>query len=187
MTKKQFEYRRFVGEQIVKKRKILGLSQGKLGERFGVKASTVSSWELGTNPIDTDKLYALSEALGEPISYFVDDINQLEKRKGSFLAELQDAFFKLDLHQQEFALRLLQAVPKIDCHDVLFCSMLLTIMEREQAFDIDAFLEKCLSRATERDQAISKKVDGLLFLRSLRNALAKCGFFPDKIDKEIEK
>lgn len=42
------------------------------------------------------------------------------------------------------------------------------------------------NESTERDQAISKKVDGLLFLRSLRNALAKCGFFPDKIDKEIE-
>ena len=64
--------------------------------------------------------------------------------------------------------------------------MLLTIMKRERAFDIGAFLDKCLRLATEREQAISQKVDALVFLRSIRKAVGKCMFSPDDMDEEIE-
>lgn len=186
MTEKQLEYRRFVGKQIAKKRKAMGFTQAKLGEYFGAKTSTVSSWELGSNPVDTDKLLALSEVLGAPISYFIDDADQLEMKECSFQKELLEAVLGFDLYQQEFALRLLEALPQVDCHDVLFCTMLLTIMKRERAFDIGAFLDECLRLATEREQAISQKVDALIFLRSIRKAVGKCMVSPDDMDEEIE-
>ena len=108
ITKEQFEYRKFVGERIKEKRKSLHWSQGRLGDFMGAKTSTVSSWELGANPIDTDKLLALSTITNTPISYFLDDDRQMEM-KGEREA-LFTKWMRLSRAEQDYVQEVMDAV-----------------------------------------------------------------------------
>jgi DNA-binding XRE family transcriptional regulator len=54
-------------EQIICRRKQMGLSQEDLGNKIGVTRQTVSKWELGETTPDMDKLIQLSQLFGASI------------------------------------------------------------------------------------------------------------------------
>ncbi len=63
----------YVGSRIRMRRKILGLSQEKLGERLGITFQQIQKYEKGTNRVGASRLQAMSEALEVPVAYFFPD------------------------------------------------------------------------------------------------------------------
>lgn len=62
-----------LGNNILKARKKLQLSQEKLGEQIGVTRQTISNWELNETVPDTRQLIALSKVLAISIDALVEN------------------------------------------------------------------------------------------------------------------
>ena len=63
----------YVGSRIRMRRKMLGLSQEKLGEKLGITFQQIQKYEKGTNRVGAIRLQAMSEAFDVPVSYFFPD------------------------------------------------------------------------------------------------------------------
>ena len=63
----------FVGSRVRLRRKMLGLSQEKLGEQLGVTFQQVQKYEKGTNRIGASRLEALARILDVSVSFFFPD------------------------------------------------------------------------------------------------------------------
>jgi transcriptional regulator with XRE-family HTH domain len=55
------------------RRKMLGLSQEKLGDKLGITFQQIQKYEKGTNRVGASRLQAMASALDVPISYFFPD------------------------------------------------------------------------------------------------------------------
>jgi transcriptional regulator with XRE-family HTH domain len=64
----------YVGSRVRLKRTIQGLSQTELGTAVGVTFQQMQKYESGANRVSASKLWALSEVLDVPISYFFDGL-----------------------------------------------------------------------------------------------------------------
>jgi len=63
----------YVGTRIRMRRKMLGLSQEKLGEKLGITFQQIQKYEKGTNRVGASRLQAMSDALEVPVAYFFPD------------------------------------------------------------------------------------------------------------------
>lgn len=72
-----------IAKNILFYRKQKKLSQKDLAEKLGVKHNTISSWENGTNSVDIESLFLISEILGVPIN----ELYGVEKKSPESLAE----------------------------------------------------------------------------------------------------
>ena len=55
------------------RRKMMGLSQEKLGDKLGITFQQIQKYEKGTNRVGASRLQAMASALEVPISYFFPD------------------------------------------------------------------------------------------------------------------
>ena len=63
-----------VGARIRRRRVLLGLSQEKLAQAIGLTFQQLQKYESGANRVSSSRLYQLAKLLGEPISFFFDDM-----------------------------------------------------------------------------------------------------------------
>ena len=63
-----------VGARVRLRRKMLGMSQEKLGEAIGLTFQQVQKYERGANRVGASRLYDLSRVLEVPVSFFFDDM-----------------------------------------------------------------------------------------------------------------
>jgi transcriptional regulator with XRE-family HTH domain len=63
----------YVGSRVRMRRKMLGLSQEKLGEKLGITFQQIQKYEKGTNRVGASRLQAMSAALDVPIAFFFPD------------------------------------------------------------------------------------------------------------------
>lgn len=67
----EVELRQYIGKKIRQFRKRKNITQERLGEKLGVKNNTVSAYERGIIPLDTDTIFKLSEILEvDPSEFF---------------------------------------------------------------------------------------------------------------------
>ena len=59
-----------LGCRMRSRRRLLGLTQQDLAESIGVRCQQVSKWEIGFNQMTASRLFAVSQALEVPVSYF---------------------------------------------------------------------------------------------------------------------
>jgi len=64
-----------VGARIRLRRKLLKMSQEKLGEKLGVTFQQVQKYERGANRVGASRLWKLSEVLDVPVSFFYDGLS----------------------------------------------------------------------------------------------------------------
>src|SRR2546421_617107 len=64
-----------VPKSIDRRRTTSGLTEESLVEAIGLPFQQVQKYERGANRIDASRLYALSQALDVPVSFFYDDID----------------------------------------------------------------------------------------------------------------
>jgi transcriptional regulator with XRE-family HTH domain len=96
---------RYVGARIRDRRKVLKLSQSKLGAALGVSFQQVQKYELGSNRVGAGMLFQLTRALKVPIEYFYEGY-PLAENGGEALAEHRHSpsavAFALSPEGQEF-------------------------------------------------------------------------------------
>jgi transcriptional regulator with XRE-family HTH domain len=63
----------YVGSRVRMRRKMMGMSQEKLGERLGITFQQIQKYEKGTNRIGASRLQKIAEILEVPVSYFFPD------------------------------------------------------------------------------------------------------------------
>lgn len=64
----------YVGSRVRQRRKLLGLSQGELGDALGLTFQQIQKYERGANRIGASRLYQLSRILNVPIAFFFDSM-----------------------------------------------------------------------------------------------------------------
>jgi transcriptional regulator with XRE-family HTH domain len=90
------------------RRKILGLSQEKLGEKLGITFQQIQKYEKGTNRVGASRLQAMSNALEVPVSYFFPDA---ESAQGGLQEE--GTAFMMDFMSTSEGLELSRAFTRI--------------------------------------------------------------------------
>jgi transcriptional regulator with XRE-family HTH domain len=91
------------------RRKILGLSQERLGDKLGITFQQIQKYEKGTNRVGASRLQAMANALDVPIAYFFPDAPTAE---GSGMAE-EGAAFMMDFMSTSEGLELSRAFTRI--------------------------------------------------------------------------
>ena len=65
----------FVGNRLRRRRRLMGLTQQGLAEAVGVRFQQIQKYECGANRITASRLFDLACALGVPVSYFFEGLN----------------------------------------------------------------------------------------------------------------
>lgn len=63
-----------VGQRLKQRRRLLGLSQVKLGERLGLTFQQIQKYERGINRLGASRLFATAQILDVPVGYFFEDM-----------------------------------------------------------------------------------------------------------------
>lgn len=66
----------YVGARIRLRRRMLGLSQEKLGNAVGLSFQQVQKYEKGANRIGAGKLWRFAEFLGVPVGFFFEGVDE---------------------------------------------------------------------------------------------------------------
>lgn len=67
-----------VGHRLRQRRTLLGMSQEKLANAFGVSFQQIQKYERGANRISASRLHLLTNILDVPITYFFDGLPSVE-------------------------------------------------------------------------------------------------------------
>lgn len=103
---------RHVGSRVRLRRKILDMSQERLGESLGVTFQQVQKYERGVNRIGASRLYALSQVLNVPVGYFFEGVEAGESGLGMSDAEQPPLMY--DLIQSTDGVDMASAFSKIE-------------------------------------------------------------------------
>lgn len=71
-----------VGKRIKMRRCMIGLSQEKLAEEIGLTFQQIQKYERAVNRVSASKLYDFSKALGVPVNYFYQGLDEEKNRQG---------------------------------------------------------------------------------------------------------
>ncbi len=111
-----------VGARVRVRRKLLGMTQTKLGDALGLTFQQVQKYERGTNRISASKLFKLSQLFDVPVEYFFEEIppgvtasSQATKGRGE--AKKPPSYEPNPMHRRE-TLELVRAYYKIEDADV---------------------------------------------------------------------
>jgi transcriptional regulator with XRE-family HTH domain len=92
----------YVGSRIRMRRKMLGLSQEKLGEKLGITFQQIQKYEKGTNRVGASRLQAMSDALEVPVSFFFPESSPsgppgMKEESATFMMDFMSTSEGLDL------------------------------------------------------------------------------------------
>ncbi len=115
-----------VGGRIRMRRTLLGLSQSALAKSMGISFQQIQKYERGTNRIPASRLHQLSLALDSPLSFFFDNMVDVQKPVQADTATLSgvyrsDRVFANDIYEQlstKEALELVRVYYRIKRPDV---------------------------------------------------------------------
>jgi transcriptional regulator with XRE-family HTH domain len=102
-----------VGSRIRLRRKMLGMSQEKLGENLGITFQQIQKYEKGTNRVGASRLQAIASILGVPVALFFEDAPGQEAVPGRGFAEDASMAFAVEFCGSPEGLQLNRAFVKI--------------------------------------------------------------------------
>jgi transcriptional regulator with XRE-family HTH domain len=103
-----------VGARLRLRRRMLGLSQEKLGELIGVTFQQVQKYERGANRIGASRLQELSRILDVPVSFFFDDSDPVRAPAMGTVAKPPAEVFEFDPRRKQEANELVRAYRTIE-------------------------------------------------------------------------
>ena len=103
-----------VGARVKARRKVLGLSQERLGECLGVSFQQIQKYEKGTNRMGASRLHEISIALQIPIEFFFDGLNLDTKQPSNGFAEVEADTYALDFMATKEGLELQERFSRIN-------------------------------------------------------------------------
>jgi transcriptional regulator with XRE-family HTH domain len=63
-----------IGRRLRRRRRLLGLTQLKLGEAIGMRFQQIQKYECGANRVTAERLYQIAVALRVPTTYFFEGL-----------------------------------------------------------------------------------------------------------------
>ena len=102
-----------VGSRVRMRRKMLAMSQTKLGDALGLTFQQVQKYEKGTNRIGASRLQQLSHVLQVPVAFFFEGAPNASAPHGSNRSALSMAHID-DFVSNSDGLRLIGAFMRID-------------------------------------------------------------------------
>lgn len=100
-----------VGQRVRMRRTLLGMSQERLGEAIGLTFQQVQKYERGSNRISAGTLFRLGQVLEVPVSFFFDDYDDGQPRRGPSSATAVNADGSIISRREARLLRLWRAAP----------------------------------------------------------------------------
>ena len=100
----------YVGSRVRMRRKMLGLSQEKLGEKLGITFQQIQKYEKGTNRVGASRLQDMASAMEVPVSYFFPDASASSAAPGM---QEEGAAFMMDFMSTAEGLELSRAFMRI--------------------------------------------------------------------------
>ncbi len=67
---------RHVGQRIRQRRWQVGVTQGQLAEKVGIRFQQIQKYETGANRVSASRLWDIAEVLDVPVSYFFEDMDE---------------------------------------------------------------------------------------------------------------
>jgi transcriptional regulator with XRE-family HTH domain len=83
-----------IGKKLQKAREEAGLSQDELSKMLGYTQSSLSNYELGKRRLYLVELQRISEILGKPVTYFLEDSKDNETEQNDVKAILKTPHIK---------------------------------------------------------------------------------------------
>ncbi len=106
-----------VGARVRVCRKLLGMSQTKLGKAIGITFQQIQKYERGANRIGASRLFNLSQVLDVPISFFFEDLSPAVagggKRRTRGLSETPAAVLEPDSLSKRETVELIRAYYRV--------------------------------------------------------------------------
>ncbi|PVM84490.1 transcriptional regulator [Caulobacter radicis] len=103
----------FVGTRVRVRRKALGITQEKLGDRLGLTFQQIQKYERGANRISASKLYAIARALGVPVAFFFDGLVDPAGSREDGERQTQSARMVMDFMASSEGVELAEHFPQI--------------------------------------------------------------------------
>jgi transcriptional regulator with XRE-family HTH domain len=103
-----------LGTRLRLRRKMLGLSQEKLGEMIGVTFQQIQKYERGANQIRVSRLHDLSRVLDVPISFFFCNTDPVRAPAMGGLADPRAEAFESDPLRKRERIELIRAYLSIE-------------------------------------------------------------------------
>ena len=72
-----------VGKRVRHRRWLIGMTQQQLAEQVGIKFQQLQKYETGANRISASRLWDIAEALGVPVSFFFEGIEDETKESAT--------------------------------------------------------------------------------------------------------
>jgi transcriptional regulator with XRE-family HTH domain len=101
-----------VGSRARMRRLMLGMSQGKLGDKLGLTFQQVQKYEKGTNRISASRLQAMCQILDVSVAFFFEGAPQIAGNSGKG-AEAPSAAYVSDFLANVDGLKLVRAFTQI--------------------------------------------------------------------------
>ena len=102
-----------VGSRVRMRRKLLGMSQEKLGKALGLTFQQIQKYEKGANRIGSSRLYKLSHIMDVPVGYFFEDMQEETVKRARGLSTVGSEAFEQDKLAERETLELVRAYYKI--------------------------------------------------------------------------
>jgi transcriptional regulator with XRE-family HTH domain len=102
-----------VGRRVRMRRRMLAMSQGKLGDALGLTFQQVQKYEKGTNRIGASRLQQISHILQVPVAFFFENAPNTSAPRGSHGSALSIAQID-DFLSDSIGLRLIGASMRIE-------------------------------------------------------------------------
>ena len=66
----------YVGQRIRQRRWTIDMTQQQLAEKVGIRFQQIQKYETGTNRVSASRLWDIAAAMGVPVSYFFEGLDE---------------------------------------------------------------------------------------------------------------
>ena len=93
-----------VGKRVRHRRWLAGMTQQQLAESVGIKFQQIQKYETGANRISASRLWDIAHALGVPVSYFFEGLDQSARAETGLPGDLLADKEALELVRSYYAI-----------------------------------------------------------------------------------
>ncbi len=102
-----------VGQRVAARRKLLNLSRPDLASHVGYSYQQIQMYEDGLNRVSASVLYEFSQALGVPISFFIEGLRAKASKRGRRKKTRKPTNFATDPMRKPDVIKLVRAFDRI--------------------------------------------------------------------------
>jgi transcriptional regulator with XRE-family HTH domain len=93
-----------VGKRVRHRRWMVGMTQQQLAEKVGIKFQQIQKYETGMNRVSASRLWDIADALGVPVSFFFEGLDERRAPAGDAPADIMVDKEALELVRSYYAI-----------------------------------------------------------------------------------